>query len=91
MEPIIKCQTSSKSDMVKTRADNASSVRLHTNASFADILDDDLKREAKRAKKSYEQDATLERVPNLVLPFGRELRASMLSPVLRQRFAHLLT
>ena len=68
----------------------ASSKRLHSNALFEEILNDDLRSEAKRAKKSLEQDETLARVLNPVVPFKRELRASMLSPNLRQRFAHLL-
>ena len=61
------------------------------NASFNKILDDDLRSEAKMARKSFEQDETLAAgVANPVSPLNRELRASMLSPYLRERFVHLL-
>ena len=90
VEPTMKSQTLSKSRIEKTGSGKASSKRLHSNALFEEILDDDLRSEAKRAKKSLEQDETLARVLNPVLPFKRELRASMLSQNIRQRFAHLL-
>ena len=87
----MKQQTSSKSSGEKTCMDKTTSKRLRSNALFGDLLDDDLRSEAKRAKKSFfEQDKTLARVSNPVPPFRRELRASMLSHKLRQRFSHLL-
>ena len=58
---------------------------LQANSSFEDLLDDDLKVEAKRAKKSLEHDAPL---AGDKMPY--KLKASLLSPNLRQRFAHLL-
>ena len=86
----MKRQTSSKSSVEKTCMDKTTSKRLRSNALFGDLLDDDLRSEAKRANKSFEQDKTLAGVSNPVPPFRRELRASMLSHKLRQRFSHLL-
>ena len=58
--------------------------QLHANAPFEQLLDDDLKIEAKKAKKSIEHEA----------PSGAHklypLKATMLSPNLAQRFSHLL-
>ena len=90
VEPYYKSQASSKSSMEKLTLEKTSSKRLHSNASFEQILDDDLRIDAKRAKKSHEQDETLARVQITVSSRPRELRAAMLSPNLRQRFAHLL-
>ena len=70
--------------------EKTSSKRLLSNASFEEILDDDLRLQAKQARKSYEQDKTLAGVQIPVSSRPRELRAAMLSPNLRQRFAHLL-
>ena len=89
MSPSVRSTTSSKSSIVKV-AEKVSSERLLSNASFEKILDDDLRSEAKRAKKNSEQDQTHAGVLNPVSTLNRELRASMLSPNLRQRFAHLL-
>ena len=85
MEPTLKSKALSKSSIEKTSIEKTSSKRLLCNASFEKILDDDLRIQAKRARKSYEQDKTLVGLSNPV-----PLRASMLSPNLRQRFAHLL-
>ena len=76
--------------MEKLTLEKTSSKRLHSNASLEQILDDDLRLEAKRARKSFEQDQTQAGVLNPVSTLNRELRASMLSPNLRERFAHLL-
>ena len=56
VEPTMKSQTLSKSRIEKAGAENASSKRLRCNALFEEILDDDLRSEAKQAKKSFEQD-----------------------------------
>jgi len=85
VEPTLKSKTLSKSSIEKTGSEKTSSKRLLCNVPFEEILDDDLRIEAKRARKSYEQDKTLVGVLNPV-----PLRATMLSPNLRQRFAHLL-
>ena len=90
VEPTLKSKALSKSSIEKTSIEKTSSKRLLCNASFEKILDDDLRIQAKRARKRYEQDKTLVGVSNPVPPFRRELRASMLSPKLRQRFSHLL-
>ena len=80
----------SKSSIDKNEVEKTTYKRLLSNASFDKILDDDLRWEAKRARKSFERDKTLAGVVNPVSPLNRELRASMLSPSLRERFAHLL-
>ena len=82
VEPSHKSQALSKPTMEK-----ASCQRLQSNAPFEQILDDDLRLEAKRAGKSHEQDKTSTGVEILS---QKELRANMLSPNLRQRFAYLL-
>ena len=89
VSPSVRSTTSSKSSIAKV-AEKVSSERLLSNASFEKILDDDLRSEAKWAKKSFEQDQTHAGVVNPVSTLNRELRAPMLSPNLRQRFAHLL-
>ena len=90
VEPSNKSQALSKSNMKKPSTEEKPSNRLLSNASFEEILDDDLRLQAKQARKSYEQDKTLAGVQIPVSSQKRELRASMLSPNLRQRFAHLL-
>ena len=59
VEPTLKSKTLSKSSIEKTGSEKTSSKRLLCNAPFEEILDDDLRIEAKRARKSYEQDKTL--------------------------------
>ena len=58
---------------------------LHANAPFEQILDDDLRIEAKRANKCLKHDASS---AGTKMPY--KLKASMLSPKLRERFNHLL-
>ena len=88
--PIVRSTTLSKSSIDKNEAEKTTTKRWLSNALFDKILDDDLRWEAKRARKSFEQDKALAGVVNPVSPLNRELRASMLSPRLRERFAHLL-
>ena len=59
---------------------------LQANSSFEELLDDDLRKEAMKAKKSSGQRTTS---TGVYKPY--ELKASLLSPNLRERFAHLLS
>ena len=59
---------------------------LQANSSFDELLDDDLRKEAMKAKKSSGQKTTSN---GGYKPY--ELKASLLSPKLRERFAHLLS
>ena len=77
--------------MSKSSIAKASSKRLLSNAPFEQILDDDLRIEAKRARKSFEQDQTQAGAINPVSTPHRGLRASMLSENIRKKFAHLLS
>ena len=73
------------SKSIKSSSSTASpKAELLLNSSFEEILDDDLRVEAKRAKKSLENFTPVTGVQST------RLTASMLPPKLRQRFAHLL-
>jgi len=74
--------SSSKEDSSK----EVSKGHLQANSSFDELLDDDLKREAMKAKKSSGQKTTS---TGVYKPY--ELKASLLSPHLREKFAHLLS
>ena len=77
-ESLPKCKP--KASKVRTETTSGS---LGSNAPYEQILDDDLKIEAKRAKRQ------LARQNHMVRPNQPSFSASMLSPNLRQRFAHL--
>ena len=91
---IEKVKPTSSKDELRTSGSNegaskAISKRLLSNASFDQLLDDDLRAQTKRAKicdKDNQWD-------NLVVPARSsvQIRSSMLSPNLRERFAHLLS
>ncbi len=73
----------------RTIARKATSKKRLNNASFEQILDDDLSREAKRARVRSHED--VDQVISFdVSPFVGDLRASMLSPKLRERFSSTL-
>ena len=76
----------SKSDDTKIIVARKASKRLLSNASIGQILDDDLKRESKSAKKHFNED-------NIELGFpvaNRALKLGMIPQILRERF-HLDT
>ena len=78
-----------RSSSNKEGADKASSNRLLHNATFDQLLDDDFKEQTKRAKRLDEEEHGV----NIVVPSqsSNQLRSSMLSPNLRERFAHLFS
>ena len=67
----------------------ANSKRLLSNASFNELLDDDLRTQAKRARKLDRDD----KVDDLVVPprTPNQLRASMLPISLREKFGYLFS
>ena len=81
----VKPRSSSNSE----GTDKANSNRLLHNATFDQLLDDDLREQTKRAKRLDEEEHGV----NIVVPSqsSSQLRSSMLSPNLRERFAHLFS
>ena len=90
------CATKDKPDKAKPRSSSKNEEgvqsnlkRLHKNANFDQLLDDDLRIQTKRVKKL----SMLEAGGQGAAPSSKsiQLRSSMLSPSLRHRFAHLLS
>ena len=84
----------SRKDKLRSSGKNESSIqksfkRLHENASFDKLLDDDLRAQTKRAKQLNREDQR-ETLDVNSIP-TTQLRSSMLSPNLRQKFAYLIS
>ena len=81
----VKLRSASKSE----GSGKASSKRLLSNASFNELLDDDLRTQAKRAKQLDGDD----KMDDIVVPprAPNQLRASMLPISLREKFGYLFS
>ena len=89
MEKIVLASTSmSQSSRAQKGNGKATSKRLLENATFDQLLDDDLRTQAKRAKQ-LEMGNTSDSLTDH-RGTRNHLRASMLSPKLRDRFSYLL-
>ena len=85
--PSVRSNTLPKSSIAKASSKRVAVVSgsLHANAPFEQILDDDLRIDAKRGKKCLKDDA-----PKSGVKMPYKLTATMLPPKLRERFNHLL-
>ena len=84
----------SRKDKLRSSSRNESSIRntskrLYKNANLDQLLDDDLRAQTTRAKKLNREDQR-ETLAVYSAP-SVQLRSSMLSPNLRQKFAYLLS
>ena len=87
VKPTVKAKLRSASN--NEGGGKANSKRLLSNASFNELLDDDLRTQAKRARKLDRDD----KVDDLVVPprTPNPLRASMLPISLREKFGYLFS
>ena len=87
VEPVVKVKLRSTSK--SEGSGKASSKRMLSNASFNELLDDDLRTQAKRAKQLDGDD----KMDDIVVPprAPNQLRASMLPISLREKFGYLFS
>ena len=70
-------------------SEKAISKRLLSNATYEQLLDDDLRVQAKRDKKNSESDDKQDNINEPAKKSSIRLTLSMLSPNLKRRFAAL--